>query len=163
MFPSSNLTIHPHLISSQSMIQLTNPLYSVKDILDFQHCTDHLEYLVDWESYGPEVRNWVPIDDILHPNQLAPCSMLHTLNTQHRGFCHSFTRLHPHTTFTIRGVLTSLTSFQSPHSSPALYKHILLSSSLSGLQCGQWLNDPTILTCSYESPFINLLCLPCVL
>lgn len=31
----------------------------------FWWCMGHLEYLVDWEVYGPDDRSWLAQDDIL--------------------------------------------------------------------------------------------------
>ncbi len=61
------------------------PSTEYMDILDSCRRASHLEYLINWEGYGPEERSWVVRDDVLNPSILAEFHQNHPDRPAPRG------------------------------------------------------------------------------
>lgn len=56
------------------------PTYTIKETLDSWCREGKLQYLIEWESYGPKERSWAPVHDVLNP---LLCQEFHAHQSNH--------------------------------------------------------------------------------
>ncbi|KAK3562207.1 hypothetical protein QTP86_030343 [Hemibagrus guttatus] len=72
-------------IPSPPEIKTDDTIYQVREVVNSRRCGGRLQYLVDWEGYGPEERSWVDRDDILDPSLLVEFHQRHPGHPAPRG------------------------------------------------------------------------------
>lgn len=78
-----SLATHSSAESPPTPLEVDGQLaYWVRNILNSCWRAGRLEYLVDWEGYGPEEQCWVPRHDIL---DLTPLSISNTNTNSHHN------------------------------------------------------------------------------
>ena len=64
------------------------PVYKVKRLLAVRNRGRGRQYLVDWEGYGPEGRQWVPSRHIVDPDLIMDFHRAHPDRPGRGGYCH---------------------------------------------------------------------------